>query len=1250
MKLLPSTLSGLLVIITSLTGACPAMADEARRLIEFGFDEPDTKFLREHADEMTRTPFDGCVFHVMARKPEGGGRENFIWECWGTRAFDEASVQAARDDLRAVRGHGLHHNFLRFNVVPGKLDWFDVYAAVVNNARLAAGLAHDGACDGILFDTEQYGDQLFDYAKQRDAKTKPWAQYAAQARVRGREVMVAMQDGYPGLTVFLTFGHSLPLHQTIQKNKPLAGVSYGLLAPFMDGMIDAARDGTRIVDGYELSYGFKDRAQFEESRRSMLDDSRAIAADPDKYQKVISCGFGLWMDRFSNEIPWNPDDFSKHHFQPHEFEASLRDALALADEYVWVYTEKPRWWTAQGGSQALPAAYEKAVRRGRDGVPHHIWIEAETLAPLNGSNFSYQKEAQTQRGSWATAGPDVAGSWTQGGESEWMQIAARADEAAGIVAGRDVEIPAAGTFTLWVRYADYRAREEKFGVRVTQGARKSEHVFGESPRVDELDPMKLYWDWSFAWDSAQVPLDAGPARVELFTTGPTQARRVVDCLCLTTDRGYRPRGREKPDFAAWKSLRDVRDRLGVEPLVPSAPFALPDAWRNANKPPAFVWNVGKPWADALAQTPPFEHPFGVDPPLVKDFLAAYRDKAPAIFSEALSGPVWHVPEYPSMFAPGSKFLPWLDRHPERPFAMLLNYGNPSWPADVKPETKVATEAALRKFGDRFVGWVSGESIAHAEYDAKKLEERVRAAKSRGDVLAALREVHTESVVKKYSAFFGRAVTPEEAWAQNISCLSANMEAFSHALAAWGEKRPGHENTGNSPTLARRLAFMRGAARQFGCGFADYQSCNLGDAATMFSRESFFYPASPRYILDNSYDSFAGAGVNWLWKDYVLFHFAGVSAFYNEQGIDLFWKPGGNAAGDDAPVQLSPKGKVAEAALRLAREHPRGTQVTPVAFLLDEAHGWAQERFEPGAFSLHPSLNPAVLMPGQHEAALRGWFDIAYFPAPETQNRPAFGGAQTFANGIFGDIFDVLVTAPSRTGILPSYRVVISAGEIALTAEWGRALREFMEIGGTLLACDATFTGPGVTELALPKMEDSPQIFDIFAWQASGEQFPSQVFRARPIRAATNDRVLATAEGKPIAVLTPRGAGRLITVSVPLGLGLDDRPVPLLGLLMRHLTQGLTPVTVRGGVEWVLNRLDDGRWLVTLLNNAGIDKPQHGIMPTRHEESRRVELRADFKVRAARELLTGAEVPWVQVPAAVEVPAGAVRIVILEPAP
>lgn len=899
------------------------------------------------------------------------------------------------------------------------------------------------------------------------------------------------------------------------------------------------------------------------------------------------------------------------------------------------------------------SAAATAEAQGAPAPPHHVWIEAEQFSPLRGGNFSIFKEAKTPADAWSMAGPGVADAWTQGGESEFLSVAARSDAASGVSISRRAEIPAAGRYKLWVRYADYRGREEVFGVRVTQGEKSAAHLFGRAPVIDELDPMKLFWDWAFGWGEAEVALEKGPALLEIFATGPTGARRQVDCLCLTTDPAYRPTGREKPPFAAWAVLREWQQqgRPEVEALHLARPAAeTPAAWKIADGPPAFLWNVGQPWLDELkkpaAERPEF--PLGVDLPLQEEFLKMFRGSEPAIYGHPLSGPVWHIPLYPAAFADGSPFLAWLDRHPRQKFAILLNYGEPSWPAGADPRQARANLAGYR---DRFVGYVAGESIAYAPVDDAALARRVAAAKSRAEVLAALRELNTEAVIKKFSGYYGAPVAAPEAWAPVIPCLSAAAEAFAHALCDWGVRRIGHESTGNSPTLARRLAFLRGAARQFGARVVDYQSANLGDSATIFSREAYFYPGSSRYVLDSNYDVWAGAGVNWLLKDYLLFHLAGADAFYNEQGQDIYWKPGGGVAGDEFPVQPSPKGRVAEVIQRLAHAHERGEQYTPVAFLVDEAHGWTQERFIPGAFGLDPRWNPALLEPGAHEASLRGWFDLAYFPAPETQGEPASAVRQTYVNGIFGDIFDVVVNAPRRAGIISTYPVLIAAGEVPISPEWGRALGDYLRGGGTLVVTAGQLSGPGAGALAPPAPESWREAAS-FTFSVTGEAATSNVFRYAPLPERPG-RVLARApDGSPIAVSRRTGEGQLIVVNIPLGLGIDLRPVPLLGYLLRHLTQGLVPVRVGGDVEYVVNRLEGGGWLVSLLNNYGVIKPQHGLLPTNHRESRPVTLRAPFAVKRSAEWITGGEVRWQEgrggSTTEITVPAGGVRLVALYP--
>ncbi len=60
---------------------------------------------------------------------------------------------------------------------------------------------------------------------------------------------------------------------------------------------------------------------------------------------------------------WDPVDAAKNHSTPQQFEQSIHKALATTDEYVWIYTERAKWWDAEGKSEKLPTAYDRALRR-----------------------------------------------------------------------------------------------------------------------------------------------------------------------------------------------------------------------------------------------------------------------------------------------------------------------------------------------------------------------------------------------------------------------------------------------------------------------------------------------------------------------------------------------------------------------------------------------------------------------------------------------------------------------------------------------------------------------------------------------------------------------------------------------------------------------------------------------------------------------------------------------------------------------
>ena len=341
-----------------------AACSPRKKLLEWGWDEPDTAFLRTNLRQMEKTPFDGCVFGVRSG-PRGAAQASFTWQFWGSRRFARSDLADTLADLRSLRPRRFTDNFLRINVTPGDVDWFDDFSTIIANARLAGEMARAGRARGVVLDVEQYQGQLFDYRAQRLASSRRWEGYAAQARLRGREVMSALQDGYPGLTLLLTFGHSLPWVLSDNGRRPLSETSYGLLAPFLDGMLEGARGSTRLVDGYELAYGLLDSRHFDEARKLVEDGVMSIVGAPGPYRRRLQLAFGIWLDYDWRHRGWSASDPSRNYLPPKTFETVVVAALRATDEYVWIYGETPRWWGVQKPENRVPEAYVSALRRAR---------------------------------------------------------------------------------------------------------------------------------------------------------------------------------------------------------------------------------------------------------------------------------------------------------------------------------------------------------------------------------------------------------------------------------------------------------------------------------------------------------------------------------------------------------------------------------------------------------------------------------------------------------------------------------------------------------------------------------------------------------------------------------------------------------------------------------------------------------------------------------------------------------------------
>ena len=69
--------------------------------------------------------------------------------------------------------------------------------------------------------------------------------------------------------------------------------------------------------------------------------------------------------------------------------------------------------------------------------------------------------------------------------------------------------------------------------------------------------------------------------------------------------------------------------------------------------------------------------------------------------------------------------------------------------------------------------------------------------------------------------------------------------------------------------------------------------------------------------------------------------------------------------------------------------------------------------------------------------------------------------------------------------------------------------------------------------------------------------------------------------KTLAVAARPRPGRLIFIAVPMGLGIKRTAYPRLAAEYCVISApGLLPIRVNRDVEWAINRLGDGGWLVT----------------------------------------------------------------------
>ena len=507
MRFLTTTVVALLV--AAAPGTHPVLAAMGppigpdKKIIHYFQYWPDAAYCRANVREMERLPFDGIAIWPTA---EIDGKREKLWFRWfNPERIPEAMVADTIRDLKATEFRKFTDNFLQMAAQCGPLGapgWWDddAWEAITANMSLAARIARDCGLQGIMLDVEQYGAapgphmERFNYPRAHAEEKKllaggkidsvhTWEEFAAGARRRGRQIMAAMCEVYPDITLMSILGFHDAAKRGGQNRDAdawerdgLPVSYYALLAPFTDGLMEGAAEEATIIDGAESAYAYKVNRQFVE-RRATIKNAFDVSVVPELYKNRMGVAFGLMLDYGFHGRGWHtdPGDWHRNHFSPADFGNALHFALLNSDRYVWVYSELDGavflenvygYWQdpEEHARPTVPEEYLLEMRRAREprdlgaGSDHSTFgdipnrkkaiygKELETVLTATEKVFALPKDGWRFKMDWENLGPGQLWYLPATPMDDWILIETEAfwGSKGGTGAGwyrRDIDVP-----------------------------------------------------------------------------------------------------------------------------------------------------------------------------------------------------------------------------------------------------------------------------------------------------------------------------------------------------------------------------------------------------------------------------------------------------------------------------------------------------------------------------------------------------------------------------------------------------------------------------------------------------------------------------------------------------------------------------------------------------------------------------------------------------------------------------------------
>jgi hypothetical protein len=358
----------------------------SKKVIECGQDIPSPAYVQQHLRTMEQRPFDGVVMRLSSEVGAGNVFDAVAWD-----AAAEGRSERQRQELETLSSIGWGERFTdNFVIIYARstMDWFSDadWAKVLENVSFCARAAQAGHCKGVLWDPEPYGaTNPWVWEQQPGHEGRSFADYERIVRKRGAQFMRALQEEFPGLHVLSMrilsdFAEGSPFCAPLlrlrdpRRTERLAHAYYGLHPAFFNGMLDAVAPEVAITDANEDAYFYASALEYFRAYKVLRQDALALVAPENHrtYRSQVRIGHaasvdyvvGRWaggLSGFPRALTYQGLELTPEQ-QAQWFEHSLYYALETADEYVWVWTERPlNWWTGEG----IPAGMEQAVRSAK---------------------------------------------------------------------------------------------------------------------------------------------------------------------------------------------------------------------------------------------------------------------------------------------------------------------------------------------------------------------------------------------------------------------------------------------------------------------------------------------------------------------------------------------------------------------------------------------------------------------------------------------------------------------------------------------------------------------------------------------------------------------------------------------------------------------------------------------------------------------------------------------------------------------